>query len=207
MVDGLVGEEDAVLDEHGSAPQDEGGEEVDVDGIPGAVQLPAGGMGCARAGAEMVLWCPLPWPEPSPGVTAGEGHKALEKFSCSKIRKDGAVLCWGLLRGKGNIPETSGEPKSAARGDLQTQNSTGPPKGLVCTTREGQRCRSSPAFPVVLSAGMDPGCSGRGQAEGSHPCWGFIPCPSSPRGWSSSQPYLKQEKMPMARSSAASDVE
>lgn len=102
MVDGLVREEDTVLDEHGGAPQDEGREEVDVDGIPGAVQLPAGGRdGLGPNRAEKVLWCPLSCLEPSPGITAGDGHKVMEKLACSKIRKDRVVLCLGLLRDKG----------------------------------------------------------------------------------------------------------
>lgn len=75
---------------------------MDVDGIPGAVQLPAGGRdGLGPNRAEKVLWCPLPWLEPSPGITPGDGHKAMEKFSCSKTRKGRIVLCLGLLRDKG----------------------------------------------------------------------------------------------------------
>lgn len=34
-------EEDVVFDQHGHGPQDEGQEEVEVDVVPGAVQLPA----------------------------------------------------------------------------------------------------------------------------------------------------------------------
>ena len=42
VVEVLIGEEDPVLDEDGAGPQDEGGEQVDVDVVPGAVELPAG---------------------------------------------------------------------------------------------------------------------------------------------------------------------
>lgn len=42
VVNGLIREEDGILDEHGSPAKYEGCEEVDVDGVSGAMQLPTG---------------------------------------------------------------------------------------------------------------------------------------------------------------------
>lgn len=90
-----------------------------------------------------MLRCPLPWLEPSPGITAGDGHKATEKLPYSKIMKGRVVLCLGLLRDK----RTSQKPLESP--NLQHKE--------ICkaTTREGHQGRTTlpflscpPSFPV-----------------------------------------------------------
>ena len=89
MVDGLIREEHGILDEHSGPAQYEGGEEVDVDGVPGAMQLPTGARDVlcpgrsreSRWAEKLLLRELLPQLDPSPGdhVLVVVKHKALKK--------------------------------------------------------------------------------------------------------------------------------
>lgn len=155
--------------------------------------LQEGEMGWAQTGAEKVLWCLLPWLEPSAWITAADVHKALEKLFCR------VLLCLGLLRDK----RTSQIPLESP--NLQHRE--------IYKTRAGEGHQERTALPLLSWLPSFPGGRGgswllqEGTGQEKPSLLGFTPCPCSPGSRGSSQPYLKQEKMPMARSSAASDVE
>lgn len=136
---------------------------------------------------------------PSQGSLLVMVSKPLEKLSYTKIRKTRVVLCLELLKDKGTSQKALESPNLQHRNICKTR------------TREGHQGKTMVPFLSCLPS-FPAGWHGSWLLQ-EGPGWrqpfllGIIPCPSSPWSWSSSQPYLKQQKMPMARSSAASDVE
>lgn len=168
--------------------------------------LQEGEMGWARTGQRRCFGVPFPVWSPAQGSLLVMVTKSWRSLPALKSGRAGLCCAWGCSG-------TRAHPRNLWRAQICSTRRSAKPE-LERVTREGQHSHSSPVFPVFLLAGMGPGCSRRAQAEGSHPCWdlsrvppaqgaGAAPSPT----WSIFQAYLKQEKMPMATSSAAIDVE